>query len=150
MFGPDDDEDEQVDESKDDTCVDGDGVEADEEHMDDPDVLLRDCVDTMSDHLSGAEVCAQLGFEKDSRWHIVRLHDQMIIGHLRLTFEGRTMQCKCESHRDCKLLTQLEGEFSYVDALLTRWVIAGTVMSHDRHRRLAEHVREIVRVRRGR
>ena len=65
------------------------------------------------------------------------LRGSKVIGSLKVTFNGTTIQGTCRSHKQCKgLLSQkphLDLPLIAVEADVLSWVACGTELSHGEH-----------------
>ena len=90
-------------------------------------------------------VCAALGFELLPNNRVRPLGGGDTIGHIRVTFQGRTFYAKCERHRYCSAMVQISDRFAFAQAWVVKWLIAGATVSELEHDRLKRVLRDLVR-----
>ena len=90
-------------------------------------------------------VCAALGFEFLPNNRIRPSGGGDTIGHIRVTFEGRTFFAKCARHRNCAAMVQISDRFAWAQAWVVKWLIAGATVSELEHDRLKRVLRDLVR-----
>jgi hypothetical protein len=115
------------------------------------------CVVLQAEATSGQDVCAPLGFLLNPRWQIVQAkspsttwdHEGIVVGQLRVCFDGRTLQATCHNPthtKSCRLLLQIGASLQLAEAALCKWIIAGyTLDSVKAHAEIGDAVKESVR-----
>ena len=91
------------------------------------------CIHTHEFVHDAERVCHDFGFALLPNSEIRRLTDDLLVGHLQLTFEGRTLYATCNRHARCSTMVQISGEYLKARAWLAKWLIAGANATAQAH-----------------
>lgn len=110
-------------------------------------ISLARCYEQCAALPTPAAVAARCGFYIRPRdWSLRRVSDDFETGRCQVTFEGRTLQGACKSHKGCKLLVNANRGLDTAEHALVRWLIAGTELSRDQHQEIAKIVKGEFRI----
>jgi len=103
----------------------------------------RECLDSYKECDDVHTLLDELGAELLPN-NNVRLRDGIHLGHIRVTFQGRTLYAKCSRHSSCSTMVNIYGEFDRAQSWVVKWLLAGAECSAAEHGSLKGHLKRLV------